>query len=326
MAAQKAGSKVSSSRGQPNGKRSTFTSIKEALFGSSARNKPGNKAVYRESSTHSKTGKNTEAGGEVAKSSAKAAGKKGGAGKSNHSGAASHSGGVGRSAAKQASRAAKNSGSKTLPKTLNDKMSHRHVALHGEAEQPTTTKAKAKGLERKKDVGEAVNAVETNSVKPAKSKPSHSASASSISAQLKAMGGGSESKKAARANSHSLGGSGAELVVDAVCREVACEGLATSAGYCRLHYIKNWKRIKRKELILKEGKLIQYIEELVSKYPEKYIEVIRQDLASDKDFAKVIADLDIDESVDEFDMEGESLEAVIDTIKRDFDDEGEGGF
>ena len=95
---------------------------------------------------------------------------------------------------------------------------------------------------------------------------------------------------------------------------------------CRLHFIKNWKKIKRKELILKEGKLNQYIEELVVKYPDKYIEAIRQDLASDKDFAKVIYDLDLDEGVDEFDAEGESLDALIDTIKRDFDDEGDTGF
>lgn len=108
-----------------------------------------------------------------------------------------------------------------------------------------------------------------------------------------------------------------------ICREVACEALSTSGGYCRLHYVKNWKKIKRKELILKEGKLNQYIEELVSKYPDKYIEAIRQDLAEDKAFAKVIYDLELDESVDDFDVEGEGVEQVIDTIKRDFDDEGE---
>jgi hypothetical protein len=112
-----------------------------------------------------------------------------------------------------------------------------------------------------------------------------------------------------------------------VCREVACEGLATTAGYCRLHYIKNWKKIKRKELILKEGKLNQYIEELVAKYPDKYIDAIRQDLAVEKEFAKVIYDLDLDEGVDEFtDDSGESPEAIIDNIKREFEDEGEGGF
>jgi hypothetical protein len=112
---------------------------------------------------------------------------------------------------------------------------------------------------------------------------------------------------------------------DTVCREVACEGLSTSGGYCRLHYIKNWKKIKRKELILREKKLNQYIEELVAKYPDKYIEAIRQDLANDKDFAKVIYDLDLDEGVDDFDSEGgDSVDSLIDTIKRDFDDDSEG--
>ena len=116
----------------------------------------------------------------------------------------------------------------------------------------------------------------------------------------------------------------AEVLGETVCREVACEGLATSGGYCRLHYIKNWKKIKRKEVILREKKLNQYIEELVAKYPEKYIEAIRQDLASDKDFAKVIYDLDLDEAVDDFDAEAsESVDSLIDTIKRDFEDEGD---
>lgn len=115
--------------------------------------------------------------------------------------------------------------------------------------------------------------------------------------------------------------------LETVCREVACEGLATSAGYCRMHYIKNWKKIRRKAVILQEGKLNQYIEELVAKYPDKYIEAILQDLSNDKDFAKVIYDLDLDESEDDFEAEGDDVEAVIDTVKRDFEeDSGDTGF
>jgi hypothetical protein len=110
-----------------------------------------------------------------------------------------------------------------------------------------------------------------------------------------------------------------------ICREVACELSSTTGGYCRMHYIKNWKRIKRKEVILKEKKLNSYIEELISKYPDKYIEAIRQDLASEKDFSKVIADLEIDEGgLDDFgDVETESAEGILENIKRDFDDEGD---
>lgn len=114
------------------------------------------------------------------------------------------------------------------------------------------------------------------------------------------------------------------------CREVACESLATTGGYCRLHYIKNWRMIKRKESILGEGKLTQYIEELVSKYPDKYIEAILLDLADETAFAKVVLDLELDESVEEF-AEGEggdeAAEGTIDSLRREIEPEdAEGGF
>ena len=110
---------------------------------------------------------------------------------------------------------------------------------------------------------------------------------------------------------------------DGACREVACENQATTAGYCRGHYIKNWKRIKAKEQILREGRLNQYLEELLSKYTDKYIDAVKMDLASEKEFAKVITDLDLDESSDDFDSDSEPMENLIDTVKRDFEDETE---
>jgi len=90
-----------------------------------------------------------------------------------------------------------------------------------------------------------------------------------------------------------------ELLAQPICREPACENLVIGVGYCRLHYIKNWQRIKRKEGILNDGRLRQYIEELVSKYSEKYIEAIRHDLMTDDGFVKVITELDLHESEDE---------------------------
>lgn len=110
---------------------------------------------------------------------------------------------------------------------------------------------------------------------------------------------------------------------EVICREASCDQLATSGGYCRLHYVKNWKKIKRKELIIKEGKLNKYIEELVSKYPDKYIEAIREDLATDKEFGKVVHDLELDESIDDFEMDSDSVDSLIDSIRRDLDDEGD---
>jgi hypothetical protein len=104
-----------------------------------------------------------------------------------------------------------------------------------------------------------------------------------------------------------------------MCRETGCDNSATTKGYCRLDYIKNWKKIKRKEMILKEGKLNQYIEELVSKYPQKYIEVIRQDLSSEVNFNKVIHDLELDESMEDLDYDSDSIDSLIGSIRKEDD-------
>jgi hypothetical protein len=122
-----------------------------------------------------------------------------------------------------------------------------------------------------------------------------------------------QSKSKKTHSSHSAGkksSRGSEIHLEAICREPACENLPIGVGYCRPHYIKNWQKIKRRELILKDGRLRQYIEELILKYPDKHIEAIRLDLASDDVFLRVITELDLKEPADELvDMDsGESLD------------------
>ncbi len=85
------------------------------------------------------------------------------------------------------------------------------------------------------------------------------------------------------------------------CVVRGCDNPSTSAGYCRYHYIKLWKDVKKKEAILSEGKLAKMIEELVRKYPMKYVESIISDLADDKAFYGVLKELDIE--ADESDLD-----------------------
>lgn len=109
------------------------------------------------------------------------------------------------------------------------------------------------------------------------------------------------------------------------CREPGCEHETLLSGFCRLHYIKNWRKIKRKEAILASGQLNNYVEELVSKYPDKYLDVIRQDLASEKEWAKVVIDLEL-ESSDEEGSADEDLEGVAEGTgrrEREFDDDSD---
>jgi hypothetical protein len=115
------------------------------------------------------------------------------------------------------------------------------------------------------------------------------------------------------------------------CREPGCDHEFTLLGYCRLHYIKNWRRIKRKEAILASGQLNNYVEELVNKYPDKYLDVIRQDLATEKEWSKVVVDLELEGTDDESGAE-EDIDAAAEGVRApagggggrgEFDDEGD---
>ncbi|NDD91757.1 hypothetical protein EBZ37_06705, partial [bacterium] len=207
-------------------------------------------------------------------------------------------------------------------------------AAKGKAAAAAPLKAKAKGKAPQEAKSSKLAAQKVAAVKaPVKATTKGQSKSSPVGAMVtsakgKAAGAKNSAAVAAAAAVQKvtarLSGRGSvDPSAESVCREVACEGLGTTSGYCRLHYIKNWRKIKRKEVILREGKLNIYIEELVAKYPEKYLEAIRQDLTNDKEFAKVIRDLDLDESIDDFDGEGGDGDVVIDNIKRDFDDDTE---
>lgn len=99
------------------------------------------------------------------------------------------------------------------------------------------------------------------------------------------------------------------------CVEKGCDNIRTTQSYCRLHYLRNWKVIQKKREILKEGKLQEYIEELISKYPPKYIEALLSDLSDDKEFYTVLNQLNI---TSEFDFEEDELVNVDDD-----DDDGD---
>lgn len=207
-----------------------------------------------------------------------------------------------------------------------DKAKHDHLVGKASPAKPAATAGQGKKslggglpLSRAQIAKGKVPAVE-NAEAPAKSgSKSPAAPVAESKAALASVHGKKLGVKPVR-----TGGKGRRVDLDSVCREVACDGLSILSGYCRLHYIKNWKKIKRKDVILRERKLNQFIEELIAKYPEKYIEAISEDLANDKEFAKVIHDLDLDESVDDFEGEGEAEESLIDNIKRDIEEDADG--
>ncbi len=63
-----------------------------------------------------------------------------------------------------------------------------------------------------------------------------------------------------------------------ICKHKDCHNEATTAGYCRLHYIQNWKKIKKENEIKSAKRLNSYIESICQKHPDRYMEVIKKDI------------------------------------------------
>lgn len=104
------------------------------------------------------------------------------------------------------------------------------------------------------------------------------------------------------------------------CRSRDCDQVGIVDGYCRFHYLLFWKKIQVRKKILADGKLERYVEELTARYPDKFLEMIRRDLRTEKDFLAAIQELEIDESAGENEFE-EDTNAYIEEVRG----MGEGG-
>ncbi|HEY8272694.1 MAG TPA: hypothetical protein VIG33_17500 [Pseudobdellovibrionaceae bacterium] len=98
------------------------------------------------------------------------------------------------------------------------------------------------------------------------------------------------------------------------CRARDCDQVGVVDGYCRFHYLLFWRKIQVRKKILADGKLGRYVEELTARYPDKFLEMIRRDLRTEKDFLGAIQELEIDESAGENELE-EDASAYIEEVR-----------
>ena len=80
------------------------------------------------------------------------------------------------------------------------------------------------------------------------------------------------------------------------CRATDCDQIGSVDGYCRYHYLYFWKKIQNRKKILADGKLDRYVEELTARYADKFLEMLRKDLRTEKDFIAAIQELELDDS------------------------------
>jgi len=67
-----------------------------------------------------------------------------------------------------------------------------------------------------------------------------------------------------------------------ICKEEGCKNSQTTDGFCRLHYLKNWKKLQTEKKKKSAKNLNRYVESILKKHPDRYIEVIKKDLRSKK--------------------------------------------
>ncbi len=106
-----------------------------------------------------------------------------------------------------------------------------------------------------------------------------------------------------------------------LCADKSCQRLIENSGYCRLFYIKNWGLIQRKRQIMGDGQLTRYIEEIVDKYPEKYLEAVRGDLLTHDAFQKVVITLELEADADA-PTDEDDFDEALGGIKPAIDEEG----
>ena len=59
-----------------------------------------------------------------------------------------------------------------------------------------------------------------------------------------------------------------------------------SAGYCRLHYIRNWQEIVRERKQKARSKLSEYVEHLSEKHGSDFVEVLQGEMGEGGDMKK----------------------------------------
>ncbi len=101
-----------------------------------------------------------------------------------------------------------------------------------------------------------------------------------------------------------------------ICREEGCNDAATTAGFCRLHYLKRWKQIKDRERNEATKRLNRYIEKVCKENPEDFVDVIRRDLGREDFEESVVKSLDFGEEAEISSAENDNEDEIERIIRK----------
>ena len=95
------------------------------------------------------------------------------------------------------------------------------------------------------------------------------------------------------------------------CAQPECKQKAQSQGFCRLHYIANWRELKAEKKGRAEKRLNAYVDRLAKKYPSDYLERIKEGLDDEEKFKASVAELDLESEEENSETEREFLEKFL---------------
>lgn len=99
------------------------------------------------------------------------------------------------------------------------------------------------------------------------------------------------------------------------CAEADCKSEAVSHGFCRLHYIANWKHLRLNKQVKAERRLNAYVDRLTKKYPADYLDKIKEGLENEEKFKQTVNELDLEADSENPETEREFLERFNRNIK-----------
>ena len=107
-----------------------------------------------------------------------------------------------------------------------------------------------------------------------------------------------------------------------LCKEKGCRDEQTTAGFCRFHYLKNWKK-----LVTEKKKSDDKLEKFVNVLAEKYSDNIPQDDVSDDIIGRLSAknplveiglkEKDLEKDTDGNPFENVDVDVLLENIKYD---------
>lgn len=104
-----------------------------------------------------------------------------------------------------------------------------------------------------------------------------------------------------------------------ICIEENCHNAETTDGYCRLHYLKNWKLIKEKEKKKAADRLNKYVEGICKRNPDDYMSAVKKDIRNEKSLGDVADGLvmedDVEAAFSDLEKDGTSLDKILNQMR-----------